>query len=869
MIPHRLFAVLLVLLVATSIRCGSTGSVESTSSGSWTTSVSGRVATAEGQGIPGVSVSAWGTVPAGSPGCTGGGYWSGDAVTDAAGRYQISGSGSSSGSGTITITASLPASDPRYDSCVISPVSLSVPVSSGASVGDVNFTGYPVYTVSGTVRDAGGAPLPGTTVSLAGTDRTASTADNGAFVFRRVFSGTQTLTPVLPGYTFDPVLRVVAVQGADSGGNDFTGTYIPHRILGHVTAGGRPLPGTTLSASGPTSATTLSGSDGAYDFGILPRGAYTVSATMAGYRAMTRPATLDAADVVVDFDAIPLSNSVYGRVTGPTGAGLSGITVSATGPSAASTSTTLSGDFMLGPLTTGTYTIAPSTACPTYGFTPISRQYGIAGNDVTGADFSAAFAGSGTSSLAGRVADASGNGLPGIPVAASGPDNASVVTGGDGAFLVHGLHNGSYTLGPSGTGLRFSPLRRTASLCEQSVGGQDFREVSVWSHYGHLNGWSSVQVIRPLSSGFVAGGDGLRLLRIGPFGEFVWGVALGGPNDKFQAIVEGADDSIVASGTRAATVEWSAEADIVSMTGDGTLKWHRRLGGPGNASGRAAAVSTDNSVLVAGTIASDMFLATIDARGNLLWQKVYGGYVPLAMRADASGTTVAAGAGAAGRLLVLRVDTGGNVVFARGYLGTSSEGVTAAAAWIAPDGAVTFVGRGSVNSKNAFWGMAVQSGGEIGWQRIVALQAGTYEEGVAVLPGADGSMTVVGQSHSPGYDAAVFYRLSAAGDPVWAKVYPVNWPLRRIPRSGAALPDGRMVIAGDATDYGNYWSWIALFDSQGTACADSVSAAWTASTTTLSRDDVPVTASDSALTFTANPTAPIPAGKPPQIECGS
>ena len=31
-----------------------------------------------------------------------------------------------------------------------------------------------------------------------------------------------------------------------------------------------------------------------------------------------------------------------------------------------------------------------------------------------------------------------------------------------------------------------------------------------------------------------------------------------------------------------------------------------------------------------------------DADGNLLWQKAYGGYVPVAVRADDSGATVAA-----------------------------------------------------------------------------------------------------------------------------------------------------------------------------------------------------------------------------------
>ncbi len=82
----------------------------------------------------------------------------------------------------------------------------------------------PSYSVSGSVTDGEGGGIQGVTLNLEPGGKTALTDDTGAFVIPGVINGTYTLTPVLAGYTFDPVSREVVVLDADVTGQDFTAT---------------------------------------------------------------------------------------------------------------------------------------------------------------------------------------------------------------------------------------------------------------------------------------------------------------------------------------------------------------------------------------------------------------------------------------------------------------------------------------------------------------------------------------------------------------------------------------------------------------------------------------------------------------------
>jgi hypothetical protein len=80
----------------------------------------------------------------------------------------------------------------------------------------------PLRSVSGTVRTAAGAGIPGVTVSCYGCS--AVTDANGAYTVKWIPRGTYTFTPSGGGCYFTPATRSVTVSGSNAFGIDFTGS---------------------------------------------------------------------------------------------------------------------------------------------------------------------------------------------------------------------------------------------------------------------------------------------------------------------------------------------------------------------------------------------------------------------------------------------------------------------------------------------------------------------------------------------------------------------------------------------------------------------------------------------------------------------
>jgi hypothetical protein len=145
-------------------------------------------------------------------------------------------------------------------------------------------------SLSGTVT-AGGEPVAGVVVSLAGPGGTVSTttAADGTYVFDDVPPGEHAVRITVPdGYRADgPDTRDVTVGAKDVTDVDFA-LARPGSIGGTVTdAAGDPVPDTTVTVTGPDgSATLATDAAGGYYAGVLPPGDYTITLTVPdGYTA--------------------------------------------------------------------------------------------------------------------------------------------------------------------------------------------------------------------------------------------------------------------------------------------------------------------------------------------------------------------------------------------------------------------------------------------------------------------------------------------------------------------------------------------------------------------------------------------------------
>jgi hypothetical protein len=247
-------------------------------------------------------------------------------------------------------------------------------------------------------------------------------------------------------------LSICEVLPATSGG----GSPPSYSISGTISppSGGS---GSTLALSGAANATTVADASGAYLFGGLVSGAYTVTPSRQAYsfNPAAQAVSINAANVAgVNFTATPLSGQTFGisgTISPPLGGGGATVTLGA----AANATTTASA-----------YTVTPSN--PGFTFTPPVQSVVINGASVSAVNF---VAGAGYM-ISGTLSPAA-NGV-GATVALTGSVNASTTVTGSGTFTFTGLPPGYYTVTPSRTNATFSPLSQSVSIASENVGGVDF-----------------------------------------------------------------------------------------------------------------------------------------------------------------------------------------------------------------------------------------------------------------------------------------------------------------------------------------------------------------------------------------------------------
>jgi len=137
------------------------------------------------------------------------------------------------------------------------------------------------HSIHGWVSD-GDHGLEDAMVTLSGdSSQVAVTDADGKYVLEEVAAGgNYVLTTSKRHYTFasQSVNNLVSDRSAD-----FLGTIIRHAITGSVTVAGSALSGATITLTGDYSATTTTGSSGAFAFEVDAGGNYTVTAAKEGY----------------------------------------------------------------------------------------------------------------------------------------------------------------------------------------------------------------------------------------------------------------------------------------------------------------------------------------------------------------------------------------------------------------------------------------------------------------------------------------------------------------------------------------------------------------------------------------------------------
>ena len=181
-------------------------------------------------------------------------------------------------------------------------------------------------------------------------------------------------------------------SGIISGSNssNTAAATLTYGISGTITpaAGGA---GATVTLSGASSTTVTASNTGVFSFTGLANGSYVVTPGNTGYSfaPATQAVTISGTSVTgVNFTATAQgpTYSISGTISPTTGG--AGATVTLSGAAAASTLTDSAGNYSLGGLLNGAYTVTPSNTG--YSFSPVSQNVTVSGVNVTGINFTAA-----------------------------------------------------------------------------------------------------------------------------------------------------------------------------------------------------------------------------------------------------------------------------------------------------------------------------------------------------------------------------------------------------------------------------------------------------------------------------------------------
>jgi uncharacterized delta-60 repeat protein len=332
------------------------------------------------------------------------------------------------------------------------------------------------------------------------------------------------------------------------------------------------------------------------------------------------------------------------------------------------------------------------------------------------------------------------------------------------------------------------------------------------------------------TSSFGAGSTDVWVLKLDASGNVTWQKTYGGGGyDRAWSIQQTADGGFVVAGyTDSFGAGWD-DAWVLKLDASGSIEWQKTYGGTSEDRAHFVQQTTDGGYVVAGRTSSfgagmeDFWVLKLDASGNVTWQKTYGGGGNDSARSiqqTSDGGYVVAGRtesfGAGDRdFWVLKLDASGNVLWQKTYGGVWGE-------WAWPIQQTTdggYVVAGDTYSFGAgnwdFWVLKLDASGSVSWQKTYG--GTSLDHALSIQQTANGGFVVTGYTDSFGAGWSDFWvlKLDDSGNVEWQKTYGgtfTDWAY-----SIQQTSDGGFVVAGFTNSFGagSYDSWVLKLDANG------------------------------------------------------
>ncbi len=356
--------------------------------------------------------------------------------------------------------------------------------------------------------------------------------------------------------------------------------------------------------------------------------------------------------------------------------------------------------------------------------------------------------------------------------------------------------------------------------------------VVAWSAlYGGEGAEEMESIIRTSDGGLVIAGssdsfgDGdtgdAWILKLNGDGQVLWQRTYGGADDEsLLDIRQTPDGGFIAAGWTQSFGAAQADVWVVRLDAQGDVLWSKTYGGAGVEQAWSVALTGDGGYVVAGGTtsfgagAADYWVLRLDGAGDIIWQKTFGGpqddggggdYAEFVVRVlmDRDGNYVVAGESAsfgAGEtdIWMLKLNPKGEILWQKSYGGEYEDSMwsfaeTADGGFIVPGVSVSF----SPDVSGDTWVLRLNPDGAIRWQKLFGL-AGYWDEALSVGATRDGG-AVIGAYYEEGttdWDM-ILLRVDQDGRLQWQRRYEYGWDW---PNAILEMPDGSLAVAGVGWD---------------------------------------------------------------------
>lgn len=331
--------------------------------------------------------------------------------------------------------------------------------------------------------------------------------------------------------------------------------------------------------------------------------------------------------------------------------------------------------------------------------------------------------------------------------------------------------------------------------------------------------WRSVEpsseggyIIAGNTDSFGAGGNDAWVIKLSENGAVDWQRTYGGTGgDIARSIKHTFDGGFVVAGLTSSFTSGKQDMWVLKFDKAGNMQWHKSYGGTGNDVAHAIEPTADGGYLVAGYTQSfaaqnkDYFVVKTDSTGKVEWAKRYGGTAADVIRfakQTADGNYLVAGFthsfGTNGDIMVLKLDTNGDIIWQKTYGGGKFE--EPGAILEVPGGYIIMEQSNSFSSSTDGWIFKIDDAGAILWQKRIG--GGSFDEISAARLTHDGGFIVAAETKSFGAVNEDFWviKFDSAGNAQWQKRYGGSGVDE--PEAIALTPEGGSIVVGTTRSFG-------------------------------------------------------------------